>query len=83
MGAIAGKNTPATELAFDRVTELLLADEIDVPNDSVFVPADMPGFDRAMNRRLLEDKPIVVIYPDGSEQVIQPDEVRAAGAQRR
>jgi hypothetical protein len=78
MGAVAGKNTPATELAFDRLKELVLADEIDVPSRSTLVPADLPTFDRVMKEALLKDKPIVVIYPDGSEQLIEPSEVRAA-----
>jgi len=72
MGAIAGRNTDATELAFDRITELMLADEIDIPNRAVFVPADLPGFGEVMKRRLAEDRPIVVIYPDGTERLIQP-----------
>jgi hypothetical protein len=82
MGAVEGKNTPATELAFDRVTELLLADEIDVPNRSTFVPADLPGFDKVMANALRKDKPIVIVYPDGSEQVIERAEVRAAAQPR-
>ncbi len=80
MGAVARKNTPATELAFDRVTELLLADEIDVPNHSTLVPADLASFEKVMERRLREGKPIVIVYPDGSEQLVEPAEVRAAAA---
>jgi hypothetical protein len=72
MGAVASNNTPATDLAFDRVAELIVADEIDVPNRSVFIPADIPDFGSVMRRALLEERPIVVIYPDGCERVIEP-----------
>lgn len=71
MGAVAN-NTRATELAFDRVTELLLADEIDYPNRAVFVPADLPDFGKVMGRALLRDETIVVIFPDGRERLIEP-----------
>jgi hypothetical protein len=70
MGTVAGHNTPATEIAFDRMTELLLADETDYPNEITFIPADMTDFGRAMSRALLEEKTILVIYPDGRERLI-------------
>jgi hypothetical protein len=72
MGAVTRKNSEATELAFDRVTELMLAEEIDVPNGAVFVPADLPTFEEIMDARLAGEKPIVVIYADGTEQIVEP-----------
>jgi hypothetical protein len=76
MGAVK-KNSDATELAFDRVTALMLAEEIDLPNGSVFVPADLPTFETIMDRHLAENRPIVVIYPDGSEQLVEPNGLSA------
>jgi hypothetical protein len=52
--------------------ELIVADEIDVPNRSVFVPADLPDFDAALRRERKKGRPVVVIYPDGRERVIEP-----------
>jgi hypothetical protein len=78
MAALGNGNTPATDLAFDRLIELVQLDEIDVPNGSTLVPADLPEFQKVMDRRLAEDKPIVIVYPDGSEQLVEPAEVRAA-----
>ncbi len=72
MGAMTRKNSEATELAFDRVTELMLAEEIDVPNGAVFIPADLPTFEEIMDVRLAGEKPIVVIYADGTEQIVEP-----------
>jgi len=39
---------------------------------SVFVPADLPAFETIMDRCLADNRPIVVIYPDGSEQLVEP-----------
>jgi len=65
-------------LAFDRLIELVQMDEVDLPNGSTLVPADIPSFDKIMKRRLREKEPVVIIYPDGSEQLIEPVEVRRA-----
>jgi hypothetical protein len=70
MGAVANGNTPATEVAFDRMTELLLADEIEYPNELTFVPADLPDFGTVMLRALSKNIAIVVVYPDGRERFI-------------
>lgn len=63
-------NSPATEIIFDRVCALIEADEWDYPNDTVFIPADAPGFGAMMQKRLGEDRPIVVVFPDGRERLI-------------
>jgi hypothetical protein len=73
MGAVSkSTNTPALEIIFDRVTSLLEADEFDdsYPNDTVFIAADLSDFGKVISRALLKEKPIVVVYPDGSERVI-------------
>lgn len=63
-------NTPATEIAFDRLIELILADEPEYPNDTVLLPADMPGFDKGVSRARAKEAPILIIYPDGRERFI-------------
>jgi hypothetical protein len=70
MGAVAKGNTPATEVIFDRVIAKLEDDSFDYPNDVLFIPADLADFGEAMSQALLEDKPIIVVYPDGRERFI-------------
>jgi hypothetical protein len=70
MGTVAGGNTPATEIACDRMTELLLADETEYPSEIIFIPADLADFGEVMSRALLEEKAIIVVYPDGRERLI-------------
>jgi uncharacterized protein with von Willebrand factor type A (vWA) domain len=70
MGTVAKGNTPATEIAFDRMTELLLADETEYPNEITFIPADLASFGDVMSRALLGEKAIIVVYPDGRERFI-------------
>jgi len=63
-------NTPATEIAFDRLIELVLSDEPEYPNDTVFIPADAPAFGEMMLKELGVDRPIVVVFADGRERLI-------------
>jgi hypothetical protein len=70
MGAIARGNTKATEIIFDRVTKAIELDEYDYPNDVVFIAADLPDFDVIMQRALKKEKPILVVYPDGTDRLI-------------
>ena len=70
MGAVAKKNSKATELIFDRVTKAIEADEFDYPNDVTFIAADLPDFGLMIQRALQEDRPIVVMFPDGVERLI-------------
>jgi hypothetical protein len=80
MGEVANGDTPATDLAFDRLIELVQADEIDIPSRSTLVPTDLPGFYRVMDEALAKEKPILLIFPDGSEQLVEPAEVGAVAA---
>lgn len=70
MGSIAKSNTKATEIIFDRVTKSIEHDEYNYPNDVVFVAADLPDFGIVMRRALKKEKPILVVYPDGSDRLI-------------
>ena len=67
------KSTEATDLATRRVIELATGSAPDAyPDDVVFIPADIPDFGQALGRALLERSPIVVVYPDGRERLIEP-----------
>jgi hypothetical protein len=68
--AVVAKRTKAIDLAFDRVAELIVADESGYPNEMVFIPADVPDFGQLLSRALLGDVAIMVIYPDGRERFI-------------
>lgn len=70
MGALTNGSTPALDIIIDRVTSKLEADDFDYPNDVVFIPADNPDFGSMIGRCLCEDRPIVVVYPDGRERLI-------------
>ena len=70
MGAVAKGNTKATEIIFDRVTKSIEIDEYDYPNDVVFIAADLPDFGIVMRQALKKEKPILVVYPDGSDRLI-------------
>lgn len=63
-------NSPATEIAFDRLTELALADEPEYPNDTCLLPADAPDFGKMIADSLLEGPPLLIVYPDGRERFI-------------
>ncbi len=70
MGAVTKRNTEATEIIFDRVTKAIELDKYDYPNNVVFVAADLPDFGIVMRRALKKEKPIMVVYPDGTERLI-------------
>lgn len=63
-------NTPATEIAFDRLTELVLSDEPEYPNDTCLIAADAPDFGKMIADSLLENVPLLIVYPDGRERFI-------------
>jgi hypothetical protein len=70
MGAVAKGTTPALDVIFERVISKLEADEFDYPNDVVFLPADHPDFGAMIGNRLQEERPIIVVFPDGRERLI-------------
>jgi len=70
MGAVAKRNTKATEIIFDRVTKAIEHDEFDYPNNVVFIASDLPDFGIVMRGALKKEQPILVVYPDGTERLI-------------
>lgn len=76
--AVESKNTPATEIIFERVIEMIEKDDFDYPNDVIFIPADANDFGEMMRRSLLEEQPIVVVYADGTERFVPAVTARRA-----
>lgn len=70
MGKVTTGYSPATEITFDRLTELALSEEPEYPNDTCLMPADVPDFGKRIARALLRDVPLVIVYPDGRERFI-------------
>ena len=68
--AVKSKNSPATEIIFERVIEMIENDDFEYPNDVSFIPADGSDFGASLRKALLKEKPIVVVYPDGTERFI-------------
>lgn len=78
--AVDSKDTPATEIMFERITAKIENDEFDYPNDVCFMAADTPRFGEMMRRSLLKEQPIVVVYPDGTECLIPAVTARRPGS---
>lgn len=68
--AVESKNTPATEIIFKRVIEMIEEDSFEYPNDVAFIPADAEDFGAMMRESLLSGEPIVVVYADGTERFV-------------
>jgi hypothetical protein len=63
--------TPAGEVANERLIEAML-DPSRYPEGATFLAADQDGFDTALAEALTEDRPLVIVYPDGREIVSAP-----------
>lgn len=75
-------STVATELAFERMGRALDVaghHRHDYPRDAVFVPADLPDFGLVLARYLRGHKPVIVVYPDGTERMLVPGEPARGG----
>lgn len=44
------------------------------PNQSCFIPADAPGHADSASEALAEGHPVVLVFPNGDEVVIEPGE---------
>lgn len=63
------------DLIVERVTATLELEDMDrYPNRSCFVAADAPWHRETANEALAEGKPVVLVFPDGDEVVIEPGE---------
>lgn len=78
--AVDSKSTPATEIMFERITAKIENDEFDYPNDVSFIAADNPRFGEVVRNQLLGERPLVVVYPDGTECLVPAARVRRPGS---
>jgi hypothetical protein len=64
------------DLIIERVTGAMELDEpMDrYPDRACFVPADAPGHSESIGRALAEGHPVVLVFPNGDEVVIEPGE---------
>lgn len=78
------KRPPGCELAcerFDAAIEDALADRPErYPHGAMFVGADLPGLGKALACDIREGHPIVLVYPDGVERIIESREPPSASA---
>ena len=63
------------DLITDRVLATLELEDMDrYPNRACFVPADAPGHAESVSRALAEGHPVVLVFPNGNEVVVEPGE---------
>jgi hypothetical protein len=70
----SSKNTPGTDAAFDLLGRIAVDPESDerYPDETVLVPSDSPNASRLMTEAVAEEKPIAIVFPDGSDVVWRP-----------
>lgn len=72
------KRPPGCELAsarFDAAIDDAIEERPDrYPNGSVFMGADLSDLGEALARNIREGRPVVLVYPDGAERIIEPRE---------
>ena len=79
MGELArGENTPATDAAFDKLARIAVDEGSDerYPNDTVLIPADAPDASVLISRAIAEEKPITLVFADGSDIVARPPDMK-------
>lgn len=72
------QNTPGTDAAFDLLGRIAADAEADdrYPNETVLVPSDSPNASELMTEAVAEERPIALVFPDGSDVVWRPPEAR-------
>ena len=79
MGELArSENTPATDAAFDTLARIAVDEESTerYPSDTVLIPADAPDVSILISRAIAEERPITLVFPDGSDIVARPPETK-------
>ncbi len=68
------KNTPGTDAAFDLLGRIAVDPESDerYPSETVLIPADARDASALITRAISEQKPIAIVFPDGSDVVARP-----------
>jgi hypothetical protein len=70
------KHADTLDLITDKVVAAMQLDEpLDrYPNQACFVPVDAAGHSESVGRALGEGHPVVLVFPNGDEVVIEPGE---------
>lgn len=79
MGELArSENTPGTDAAFDTLARIAVDDLSDerYPSGTVLIPADSPDFSVLITRAIAAERPIALVFPDGSDIVARPPEAK-------
>ncbi len=76
------KRTPGSVLASERfdaaIDEAIEGRPDRYPNGSEFVGADVPWLGKVIAESAREGRPVVLVYPDGAERIIEPREPPSA-----
>jgi hypothetical protein len=78
MAQLANPPTAAATLAaqrFELAIELAVEGKSPYPNGAAFLASDLPGFGEALARFARERIPVVIVYPDGEERILSPEQV--------
>jgi uncharacterized protein with von Willebrand factor type A (vWA) domain len=76
--ATVSKNTrtPGSILASERfdaaIEDGIAGRPARYPNGAAFVGADLPSLGQILARDALEERAVVLVYPDGEERIIEP-----------
>jgi len=70
------KNTPATDASFDALARIAVDAESDAryPSGTVLIPADTSDVSLLVSTAVKDEKPIALVFPDGSDWVARPRE---------
>lgn len=78
MAQLANPQTAAAALAaqrFELAIELAIQGKSPYPNGAAFLASDLPGFGETLARYARERTPVVIVYPDGEERILTPEQV--------
>lgn len=72
------KNTPATDASFDLLGEIATdpGSEERYPDRTILIPADARDASALISRAIAEQRPMAVVFPDGSDFVARPPEAK-------
>jgi hypothetical protein len=72
------QNTTGTDAAFDLLGRIAVDPATDrrYPSETVLVPADSPNASTLMTDAVAEERPIAIVFPDGSDVVWRPPDVK-------